>query len=194
MNGIKFLIIVTLLGVIIYLIKRQRSSLKLTTSDIDGKMYWVRDLEDKKRAANMLAKIRYNINKLRNHLVKNIDDYPKMRPYIKQMDRKIRYTRFSESTPESVYTSYSVNKGEQIVFCLRSKYYKNKMHKLNLVMYVTLHELAHVACPEYGHTKLFKKIFAFLTNVAIEHNIYERIPFDENPTEYCGLTIGDSIV
>lgn len=194
MNGIKFLVIVILLGVIVYLIKKRRSSLKLTTSDVDGKMYWVRDLDDKQSAANMLAKIKYDIETLKNYLVKNIDKYPNMYPHIKQLNRKLKYTRFSESTPESMYTSYSVNKGEQIVFCLRSKYYRDKLHKLNLVMYVAIHELAHVACPEYGHTKLFKKIFAFLTKIAIEQNIYSRIPFDENPTEYCGLTIGDSII
>ena len=88
---------------------------------------------------------------------------------------------------------YSVNKGEQIVFCLRSKN-TGKLHSLNLVMYVALHEMAHVACPEYGHTKLFKKIFAFFTKTAIEMGIYERIPFNQRPEEYCGLTITDSII
>ena len=32
-----------------------------------------------------------------------------------------------ESSEDSVYTSYSVNKGEEIVFCLRSRKIKNKL-------------------------------------------------------------------
>ena len=61
-------------------------------------------------------------------------------------------------------------------------------------MYVTLHEMAHVACPEFGHTPLFKNIFLFFTQVAIDLNLYRKIPFDEDPREYCGLTISDSII
>jgi len=81
-----------------------------------------------------------------------------------------------------------------LVFCLRSKNNKMKLHDINLMMYVVLHEISHIACPEYGHTDLFKKIFSFLTNVAINIGIYKRIDFKINPSEYCGLTITNSIV
>ena len=65
---------------------------------------------------------------------------------------------------------------------------------MNLVMYVVLHEMAHIACPEYGHTQLFKQIFAFFAETAIKINLYEKINFNENPSEYCGLTVTDSII
>ena len=35
----------------------------------------------------------------------------------------------------------------------------NEIHDMNTLIYVVIHEMAHVACPEYGHTKLFKEIF-----------------------------------
>ena len=35
--------------------------------------------------------------------------------------------KLSESIPHTDYTSYSVNKGEQIVFCLRSKDKEEKL-------------------------------------------------------------------
>jgi hypothetical protein len=143
----------------------------------------------------MLAKIKKNIFELTDHLIIYKDSkYVEMKPYIEQLNRKIRNSEISESSEDSVYTSYSVNKGEELVFCLRSKTNKNQLHKLNLLMYVTLHEMAHVACPEYGHTLLFKKIFAFLTEIAIKIGIYEKINFSNQPTEYCGLTISDSII
>ena len=54
-------------------------------------------------------------------------------------------------------TSKKINKGEEIVFCLRS-IPDNKLHNINELMYVAIHEIAHVGCPEIGHTSLFKKI------------------------------------
>jgi predicted metal-dependent hydrolase len=194
MNGVRFIIILILLVIIIFVMTFQSGPLKYVMSDIDDKYYLVRDLEDKQKAANMLARIRDNINIIREHLVSNIKQYSEMEKYIKQLDRKLKYTDYKESKIDSIYTSYSVNKGEQLVFCLRSKKIKDKLHKLNLVMYVTLHEMAHVACPEYGHGLLFKRIFAFFARVAIEKGIYDKIPFDDDPKEYCGLTITDSII
>ena len=67
-------------------------------------------------------------------------------------------TKIYETSLTSNYTSYSINKGEELSFCLRSKS-TGKLHDINLLMYVAVHELAHTACPETGHTPLFNKIF-----------------------------------
>jgi hypothetical protein len=69
------------------------------------------------------------------------------------------------------------------------------LHDINLMMYVVLHEISHVACPVYdNHGPLFKKIFAFITNAAIKIGLYTKINFGTQPEEYCGLMITDSIV
>jgi predicted metal-dependent hydrolase len=86
-----------------------------------------------------------------------------------------------------------VNKGEEIIFCLRSKN-NDKLHDLNLLMYVALHEFAHVACPEIGHTPLFKKIFKFFIEVSIILKIYEYTDYSNNIKEYCGIYINESII
>ena len=65
---------------------------------------------------------------------------------------------------------------------------------MNTLMYVVLHEISHIACPEYNHTPLFKKIFAFFAEVAIKLNIYQKVNYGTNPVEYCGIYITDSIV
>ena len=168
----------------------------LVESDINKKKYLVRDLADKQESANLLAKINMNINKLNTHLSENKKDYPKYIPYIEQLNEKIKNTKIQESADNGIYTSYSVNKGEQIIFCLRSrnKDTQDKLHDLNLLMYVVIHEMGHVACPEFGHTDLFKDIFAFLATEAVRLNIYKKIDFNENNQEYCGLTITDSII
>lgn len=190
---ISFITLICIL--IIIFIKIGKKEVKYVKSDLDGERYIVRDLKDKQKAANMLAKIKKNIMSLVNHLnSKKYTEYEEFREYIDQLNDKIQYVEISESSEDSVYTSYSVNKGEQIVFCLRSKKNKNLLHSLNLVMYVAIHEISHVACPEYGHTDLFKKIFAFFTHVAIKQGIYKKIYFKEDPIEYCGLMISESII
>lgn len=189
------ILILTLFVLIFVLFKYEKYEVKYVVSDIDGEKYLVRDLPDKQKSANTLAKIKANIFTLTRHLDRyKSTKYKDYESYISQLSRRIKGVIINESTEDSVYTSYSVNKGEQIVFCLRSKRHKNEFHNLNLIMYVVLHELAHVGCPEYGHTPLFKKIFAFFTTVAIDIGLYNKIDFQNNPTEYCGLEINDSIV
>lgn len=190
----QIIIIILFAVTLMIFIKTTKKEVVYVTSDIDNQRYLVRDLKDKQKAANMLARLKKKIDELVVHLSSNKDKFPEYRSYIEQLENKISNAVINESSEDSVYTSYSVNKGEQIVFCLRSKRIRNQLHDVNLVTYVLLHELAHVGCPEYGHTPLFKKIFAFFTNEAMKIGIYEKIPFNQEPTEYCGLTITESIV
>ena len=166
-------------------------------SNIDNNFYLVRDNIDKQRAANILAKMRQNVIKLSDYLYNNIENSSnkEYKEYIIRLHDRINDIVIVESTQDSIYTSFSVNKGEKIVFCLRSKKDINNLHDINLMMYVILHEISHVACPIYdNHGPLFKKIFAFITSNAINIGIYNKINFDQNNEEYCGLMITNSIV
>lgn len=195
MRSSLILIFILILIISIIYINYQNNDITYIKSDIDNQYYLVRDLNDKTQGANLLAKIKQNIMILTNYLYYYKDTkYIEYRQYIIQLYERIQNVAVMETSADSIYTSYSVNKGEQLVFCLRSRQIKNKIHKFNLLMYVVLHEISHVACPEYGHTVLFKKIFAFITNVAIEIGLYQKINFPQNPTEYCGLIITDSII
>jgi len=133
--------------------------------------------------------------KLRDYLYENIHKYPEYEAYIKQLHRNLNKERslIYENDPKSNLTSFSVNKGEEIAFCLRSK--KNdKLHDINLLMYVALHEMAHIACPEVGHGELFKKIFKFLTQIAIELDLYKLENYESSPIEYCGMMLSSNIL
>ena len=160
-----------------------------------GTGYLVQNTPDKNEAAKLLAQIMDRIYILRNNLIENKSNYPEFTTYIDRLYNNLRpgYTQVYETEPGSEYTSYSVNKGEELVFCLRSKE-DNKLHHINLMMYVALHEISHVACPEIGHTPLFKKIFAFFTNKASDLNLYKIIDYADNPREYCGMILSSSIV
>lgn len=190
----EFFILLTIMCVIIVLyFNTQYKDMTYVKSDIDDEYYLVRDLQDKQYSCNFLSKIKKNMFLLTDYAVSNKNKYPYMKKYINQLSFRIRNVIINESTHNSVYTSYSVNKGEQLVFCIRTKGV-NKIHDMNLIMYVVIHEMAHIACPETGHTPLFKKIFEFLCKLAIEMKIYIKIDFENNPHEYCGMIISDSII
>lgn len=159
-------------------------------SPVDNKYYWVRNLPDKENAANTLAKIRENIVKLVNYLKKNQDKFPKKLSYIKDLIRRTKVINIMETPKDDKYTSYTINKGEKIVFCLRHKTI-NSIHDMNTLMYVVIHELAHVGCPEYGHTPLFKKIFKFLLKQSVKIGIYTPVNYIINPQNYCGMVINE---
>lgn len=186
------LIITMVIGYILYM--QSHNDMVYVKSNIDGESYLVRDMPDKQLTANQLSKIRGNMLSLTDYLVKNKSNYPTYAKYIDLLNSKIRNSVIMENGEDSVYTSYSVNKGEQIVFCLRSRKDKDNIHDLNLMMYVVIHEMAHVGCPSIGHTDEFRMIFAFFTKEAIKLGLYKKIDFKENPVEYCGMTVSESII
>jgi predicted metal-dependent hydrolase len=188
-------VILTLISIILF-IRYTYKDVVYVKSDIDNAYYLVRDKKDKQTTANILAKIKKNMFTLVKYLDKNktTNECIEFKKYIIQLQNGLQNVVINESSENSVYTSYSVNKGEQLIFCLRSKTDKGKIHDMNLLMYVVLHEMAHVGCPEYGHGPLFKKIFSFLVKNAILINLYEKIDFNTTNREYCGLMITDSII
>jgi len=162
-------------------------------STIDNKEYLVRNAEDKSKAANTLATIKKNIEKLVTHLKNNINQHNGEKEYIKNLVNRTKEINIMETPTDEKNTSYTINKGEKIVICLRSKFL-NEIHDINTIMYVVIHELAHVACPEFGHTPLFKKIFIFLLKESYKINIYIPVDYRRKPQDYCGMTINEYLL
>lgn len=184
------ILVILILIIIIYKIFFYKTT--MVKSDITNEYFSVRDLADKQKASNMLSLIHLKMTKLTDYLEKNKKRFPNYEKYIDDLSRKMKALKIKE-TSDIYYTSYTVDKGEQTVFCLRSKI-NDQIHDINLLTYVVLHEMSHIACPEYGHTELFKRIFAFITQKAIEIGIYEKINFNKKQVEYCGMMITDSII
>ena len=66
--------------------------------------------------------------------------------------------------------SYTINK-HKVHLCLRDEH--DKYYDDNMLMYVALHELAHVLCDEIGHTEKFSIIFQELLDKAEKIGIYD---------------------
>ena len=190
---IQIIFIIMIIILIYYFQKISRLEVTISKSDLDNREYLVQNLEDKNEATYILSIIRDNIFTIRDYLNENINKYPDYIPYIKQLSQRINNLVLQENSPNGKYTSYTVNKGEEMILCLRSKE-TGKFHDINLIMYVVIHELAHVACPEKGHTELFKNIFIFLLKVATEIKIYQKVNYRTDPQEYCGIIINENLL
>jgi hypothetical protein len=88
-------------------------------------------------------------------------------------------------------TSYSENKGEKIVVCLRDKSTK-KLVDENTIMFVILHEMAHLMTTTVGHTPEFWTNFRRLLQDGIQVGIYKQVNYDRSPVTYCGMSIHSS--
>ena len=157
-------------------------------STLDNNEYLVRNLEDKSDAANLMAQMKKRLLKLQNYLEEYHSDEKRVKRFIK----KFNPNNITESTKNNKYTSYSINKGEKIVFCIRSRDDQEKLIDINTLMFVALHELAHIMTVSIGHTEEFWNNFKFILNKATAVNVYSAVNYSKNPQQYCGITITDS--
>jgi hypothetical protein len=96
----------------------------------------------------------------------------------------------SGSSPET----YTLNKGEKIVMCIQNFKHKNKIlhDDLNLLMFVGIHELAHIMSESTDHTQEFWSNFKFLLHQATRWSFYIPIDYAYQPTTYCNMVIHDN--
>ena len=164
------------------------SELIYVKSSVDDRSYLVRNLPDKQKAADLLGNVRKNLDTIANYLKKNDNDKERL----KRLEKNYRPNNLSEAIPKANYTSYSVNKGEKIVFCIRSKNDKESLEDINTVMFVAIHELAHVITKSVGHTSEFWNNMKFILKKAIKLKVYKQHDYRNNPISYCGVEITDS--
>ena len=144
-------------------------------SDIDNKEYLVRNRENKQQAADLLAKVRLKLEKIISSMKQK---YPNDKSVLR-MSKKFNADNISESGKSSQYTSYSVNKGEKIVFCIRQKDEDESLVEENTITFVSIHELAHIMTKSIGHTEEFWNNFRRLLKEAIELGLYQKEDFNQ---------------
>jgi hypothetical protein len=158
-------------------------------STVDGHEYSVRSMPDNEAAADLLAEIRDRLDRLVQHLKKMFPDDERTKA-IAAGFRSERISEGGENTQK--YTSYSVNKGEKIVFCLRARDQTQKLEDINMMMFVAIHELAHIGTTSIGHTDEFWQNMKFLLEEAVDIGVYAKQDFKSHPTTYCGVKVTSS--
>lgn len=190
-------LIFLIMFIIIYKLKYKSPSISVEA--FNNREYLVNDLKDSQAAANTLAQIMTTLENLVKFI---INDYNNKNPtkedntfigYVRTIDKRLPDVKISENPLDSKFTSYSINKGEELVFCIRDKLTK-KIHNLNELLYVAIHEIAHIGCPEIGHTELFRTINQYLLKKAVRYKLYKYIDYGTYNKSYCGMTLSTTIL
>lgn len=149
--------------------------------------YTIRNLPDKSEAVNKLN----NLNNKIMILIKKLKEKYPDDSRVQRLVNRYKPSILSELPGGSNNTSYSVNKGDKLVVCMRSKK-DNSFHDDNTIFFVVLHELAHIMTTSIGHKPEFWDNFRFLLKNAIEFNLYNYQDFNSEPQKYCGIKITDT--
>ena len=156
----------------------------------DGKIYKVQNLPDKQEAADRISDIKDKLQKL----IENYKSDPSAMgdPRVKVLVGRFNPDNFSENDLTADTTSYSENKGEKIVVCIRDKAPPHRFVDENTVMFVLLHEMAHLMSTTVGHTPEFWANFKRILHDAVQCGIYTSVNYTKTPVAYCGMQITDS--
>lgn len=190
-------VLIIVLLIVCHCVTRPRY--RCVISAFDGNNYSVVDtkVEELDRAsADMLARIDKFISELIEYMrvkyiVKGyVDDCFDGALLTNRLISTYNREAVKENFPTDLkFTSYVINKGEEIAFCLHPKGQPLVFHDFNTIQFVVLHELGHLANATLGHPRDFWRGFAFLEQNAIEAGLYKPIDYHLKPVEYCGVNV-----
>ena len=179
------LLILILVTILVLLIKQNdKSKVKITFNNSEYMVHRYDDHSIMEKIAKTIHYLHRDIDKLLLHL--KVNEFPHKIFEIKRLFK--RYKRHITDLPpnETKHVAYNVHKGRVIGLCIYKDY---KFQDYNTIMFVLLHELAHVMTKEYKHNKQFWDNFKFLIKQAIKLNIYTYQDFNKNPKKYCKMNI-----
>lgn len=160
--------------------------------------YRVMEIGDKQRASDMIAQLDVFAAKFIDVMKKKYSEVgdaqldPLGYELIANLTKRYKGgDSLSENPPLNSDTSYTLNKGDYITLCLRQKSPPYKLHDLEMLKYVFLHELTHVAMSmsDAGHSANFWKQFKFILREAQLQGIYTPVDYSAKPEAYCGIEI-----
>lgn len=163
--------------------------LVMIESQLNSNKYKVQDRFDKKIAADKMAEINKTIRSIQKVLVQS---HPNDKRVIR-MNKRLNNTKLQETINKPDESSYTINKGEIISFCLRNKDHEKRetdeFHNHNVLVFVLIHELAHVMSIKEGHGTEFMENFRFILRESVKNNIYYPVDYSKIPMNYCGVDV-----
>lgn len=183
-NILLIFFLIILFAFLLYLY-RYYSSIETIVSTIDNRNYEVQIKDDSQEAANLIAQVREKLVTLVNHMYKTFPSNPK----VIKLKNNFNPDVLKEGIDDPKYTTYTVNKGEEIVLCLRTN---GKLVDINVLTFVCIHELSHIGNETIGHDEPFWDFFRELLLEAINIGVYTKYDYRAQNVKYCGMTITDS--
>lgn len=158
----------------------------------DGNEYRVQIAEDNKESANLLSDAITRVKTLLDHLKKSESQDIRTKTLISRFNPD----NITENDPQEMksgVTSYTVNKGEKIVVCLRQR--NNNFVEINTLMYVIIHELAHICdLTSEQHDEKFWNNFEWILEHAVNIGIYNYVDYSKDQEPYCGMNITSNVL
>lgn len=180
------------LGAVVAYALTQGPKNTIRMSGPDGRQYEMQNLPDKENAVRLMSEIRASLTKLHVYYKETpgLEQDPPVGRFIARFAPDV----FIENDMASGDTSYSENKGQKIVVCLRDKKDAPKYPLIdkNTVMFVMLHEMAHLMTETIGHTPEFWNNFKRILGDGVQVGIYHPVNYAHSPVDYCGMKITDS--
>lgn len=158
----------------------------------DGRDYEMQNLPNKENAVKTMSTIREKLVRLHTYYKEDIalSQDPPVSRFVQRFTPDV----FVENDMASKDTSYSENKGQKIVVCLRDKTNPPQYPIIdeNTVMFVMLHEMAHLMTETIGHTQEFWANFKRILGDAVQLGLYQPVNYAQRPVDYCGMKITDT--
>lgn len=161
--------------------KKRRGLVKIRKNNSS---FMVAKTVNKEESARLLEEIRNRMRILIDYCISRYPDDEN----VKLLKKRFKPANIQETSLYDSGTSYTINKGKELHLCLRDKT-TQKHHDINLLMFVSIHELAHVMSTSYGHNGEFSKNFKFLLEKAIECNVYYAEDYNIHPKTFCGIKV-----
>lgn len=156
----------------------------------DGEEYHVqKDPRDRRKAAELISVLVNRSETLIKHLERIIPDDPRT----SRLRQRFNPDNIIEKHDSDNATSYTINKGDRIVLCIRQKTDKRELVDVNTAMFVMIHELAHIASVSVGHNEEFYRNNKWLLGYAIDIGVYQYVDYAENNETYCGMQITNPV-
>ncbi len=184
------LLLLAVLSYVLYLTHIRKYLFLTKVAAKDGRMFLVRNLRDNQKAADVLSQLSTHLKRLCEYSLQKPKD-PTKYASLKKLHDKFNPSHITENIPGSSHVAYSVNKGDELSICIREEGTERFMD-MNTIMFVAIHELAHIMTSETGHTPLFWENMKYLLERAIEIDMYHAVDYQSHPVMYCGMEVNST--
>lgn len=157
--------------------------------EFNGKIFKLRPDSDKnmKDKAKILFELKRRMDILVNHMKNN--NIPN-NISASRLSERFKNTELRETGLFETNTGYTLNKGREIRLCLNKS--SKADYNTNIIMFILLHEMAHIMSYSYGHNDEFTYNMDVIVKTAVKLGLYTPIDYSINPVTYCGTYVTNS--
>ena len=171
--------------IILIIIENSELFIEYRHAKLNNKKYGVQEEFNKSdEALEMLAKLHTIMDNFVSDLQKK---YPNDER-VKRLAKGFRRAEIEEA-PNDDGSSYTINKGDLVAICLRHKKTNHPFHDNNTLLFVIIHEMAHITSISEGHNSEFVTNFKWLLQQAKSLGYYEPVNYKKSPITYCGVKV-----